>query len=235
MSDVDGAGGEFAPYLGPTETIESTHPAVTVFARELLEGANGQVDAAVRLYYGVRDGVRYDPYTCVMTVDALKASAILEAGRGWCVPKAILLAACCRSIGIPARLGYADVRNHLSTARMREVMGTDLFYWHGYTDIYLEGAWIKATPAFNLELCEKFRLKPLEWDGTEDSLYHPFDLEGNKHMEYVNYRGEYADAPIQEIADCFEAEYPGVDLAKGGFAGKADADFDKDVAAETAR
>jgi transglutaminase-like putative cysteine protease len=108
----------------------------------------------------------------------MRASSVLAAGHGWCVTKAALLAAACRAAGIPARPGFADVRNHLSTERMRQTMTTDVFAWHGYTDIWLDGAWRKATPAFNVELCERFGLLPLEFDGQADSIYHPFDPRG---------------------------------------------------------
>jgi transglutaminase-like putative cysteine protease len=161
--------------------VEADHPSVQAYS--LRHGAGeDDVAKAVSLYYAVRDGIRYDPYTCSADIETLKASYTLDLGRGWCVSKAILLAACCRASEIPARLGFADVRNHLATARLRELMKTDIFYWHGYTSIFLLGKWVKATPAFNIQLCEKFRLKPLEFDGKEDSIYHPFDMEGNKHM-----------------------------------------------------
>ena len=99
----------------------------------------------------------------------MRASAVLATGYGWCVTKAALLAAAARAAGIPARLGFADVRNHLSTERMRATMATDVFVWHGYTELWLQGAWRKATPAFNVELCERFGLLPLEFDGRNDS------------------------------------------------------------------
>lgn len=212
-------------YLSPTPTIESEHPVIRAFARRHCADAVNEVECAVRLYYAVRDGIRYDPYHIVLTVDGLKATTTLDIGRGWCVSKSILLAAACRSQGIPARLGFADVRNHLSTQRMREVMNTDLFYWHGYTDIYLNGRWVKATSAFNIELCHKFRLRPLEFDGREDSIYHPFDLDGNQHMEYVRFRGESADVPIAAITRTFRKHYAMYDLGD-------DADFDRDVERE---
>ena len=175
--------------------------------RGLAPGA-GALDRAVRLYYAVRDEIRYDPYTSELSVEGLCARRTLELGRGWCVSKAILLAAACRAQGIPARLGFADVRNHLSTEKMRQRMQTDVFYWHGYTSIHLDGRWVKATPAFNVELCRKFGLHPLEFDGAEDSIYHPFDLSGNRHMEYVDYRGEFAEPPIEAIAATFREHYP---------------------------
>ena len=220
---------DLALYLTATPTIESTHPGVVAFARQHIAGATDDVEKAVRLYYAVRAGIRYDPSTCVLTVDGLKASSTLQAGRAWCVPKAILLAACCRALGIPARLGYADVRNHLSTARMRQNMQTDIFHWHGYTAIYLNEQWVKATPAFNVELCRKFDLLPLEFDGRTDSLFHSFDAVGNRHMEYLKYRGEFADTPIAAIEATFNELYAIRKL--GGDAGE-NADFDADVEAE---
>ena len=195
--------------LTPTPTIDSDHPAVISFAEASATGAQDARERAVKVYYAVRDGIRYDPYSLLMTVPGLRASATLEAGRGWCVTKAVLLAACCRSLGIPARLGFADVRNHLSTERLRSFMNTDVFYWHGYTAIQLDGKWVKATPAFNIELCEKFRIKPLEFDGTEDSIYHPFDLEGRQHMEYLRFHDEYDDLPLDEIMASFVKHYAG--------------------------
>jgi transglutaminase-like putative cysteine protease len=223
--------GDLTPYLEPGPTVQSADEAVASYTRGAL-GAEGPDDRgrAVRLYYAVRDDIRYDPYSSELTADGLSARRTLEERRGWCVSKAILLAACCRAAGIPARLGFADVRNHLSTEKMRRRMQTDVFYWHGYTSILIEGRWVKATPAFNVELCEKFGLHPLEFDGNEDSIYHPFDLAGNRHMEYVGYRGEFAEPPIEEIRATFEARYPHwrdrTDASTG--------DFDAEVDAETA-
>ena len=181
-----------------TSTIESSHPAIADFAQLHCDGASSRGEQAVKLFYAVRDGIRYDPYQIDLTIEGMKASTTLRTRHGWCVSKAVLLAACARHVGIPARLGFSDVRNHLSTERLRQRMRTDVFYWHGYTEMLLDGKWVKATPAFNVELCRKFRLWPLEFDGRNDSLYHPFDVEGNRHMEYVNERGAYADLPAND-------------------------------------
>lgn len=213
-------------FLEPTPTIESDHPLILAFAEAHTAVSGTNVDKAVQLYYAVRDGIRYDPYQIDLTVEGFRASKTLTTKRGWCVPKAVLLAACCRAIGIPARLGFADVRNHLSTERMRQHMKTDVFTWHGYTSIFLNGRWLKATPAFNIELCEKFRLKPLDFNCHEDSIYHPFDLDGNRHMEYLQFRGEFADTPIAAIAQSFREMYTPLLAATDGV------DFDKDVEKE---
>jgi transglutaminase-like putative cysteine protease len=216
-------------FIRPTETIETGSPAVVEFARLHTRGAASEIERAVSLYYAVRDTVRYDPYQIDLTTEGMKASTTLSRGRGWCVSKAILLAACLRSLGIPARLGFADVRNHLSTARMRERMRTDIFYWHGYTEMLLAGRWVKATPAFNITLCEKFGLLALEFDGIEDSLYHPYDREGNRHMEYVGHRGTYSDLPLEEIIETFQKEYR-LRVSQPDLSG---ASFDEDVERET--
>jgi transglutaminase-like putative cysteine protease len=211
--------------LAPTALIDSDHPAVVEFSKRAT-GANAR-ERAISLYYLVRDGFRYDPYRIDVTVTGMRASRVLETGFGWCVPKAALLAAAARASGIPARVGYADVRNHLSTERFRELLKTDLYIWHGYMELWLEGEWVKATPAFNLALCERFGILPLEWDGRNDSLYHPYDREGRRHMEYVHQRGSFDDMPLAQIAADFAAAYPRW-LASAA----ADADFERDAARE---
>lgn len=214
--------------LSPTPFVDFDHPEVARYAREAAGSDSDDARTrAVRLYYAVRDDFRYDPYRIDLSVKGLRASTVLAEGRGFCINKAVLLAAVCRAVGIPARMGYADVRNHLSTERLRQSMGTDVFYYHGYTSILLDGRWVKATPAFNLSLCEKFRLKPLEFDGTQDSIYHPFDLTGQRHMEYLGFRGEFADVPLKDMVALFEQHYPGMARRDDG------GDFDRDVERET--
>ena len=223
--------------LRPSRFIDSDHPAITALAASLTDPTADDIHNARALYYRVRDGLRYDPYNVGFTPSDYLASTTLAAGRGWCVTKALVLAALCRATGIPARVGYADVRNHLSTERLRQAMQTDVFYFHGYTSLYLQGQWVKATPAFNIELCEKFGLRPLEFNGREDSLYHEFDLAGNRHMEYLHDRGEYLDLPYEEMLAVMREHYPAVMAARAGDqdTSLAGADWDADVAREVSR
>ena len=221
--------------LSPTAAIDSDHPAVIAFARRQAQGADDR-ERAVALTLAVRDGFRYDPYKADLSPTGMRASTVLAQGYGWCVSKAVLLAAVCRAAGIPARLGFADVRNHLSTERMRKNMETEIFYWHGYTDLWLDGAWRKATPAFNLSLCQKFGLLPLDFDGRADSIYHPFDTSGKRHMEYVAQRGSFDDLPLAEILVDFRIHYPRwiADMALAQPV-EAQADFMAEVQAEADR
>jgi transglutaminase-like putative cysteine protease len=190
----------------PGTYVDSDHPAIIEFTGQHASGST-DVDRAVSLYYAVRDGFRYDPYRLDLSPDGMKASTVIATGHGWCVTKAALLAAAWRAAGLPARVGFADVRNHLTTERLRRSMGTDIFIWHGFAEIWLDGAWRKATPAFNLQLCEKFGLLPLEFNGRDDSLYHPFDTQGQRHMEYIAQRGSFDDVPVAQIAVDLAAFY----------------------------
>lgn len=224
----------FQEFLAATPLIDSDHPAVRAFAERHGTGADDR-ERAVSLYHAVRDGFRYDPYRLDLSAPGMRASAVLSAGYGWCVTKAALLAAAARAVGVPARVGFADVRNHLSTQRMRETMTTDVFIWHGYTELWLEGGWRKATPAFNIELCERFDLLPLEFDGRGDSIYHPFDRAGQRHMEYLRERGSFAEVPLAQIVADFRAVYPRWLHAAAAVSELQSGDFLADVAREPGR
>ena len=212
---------ELEPYLAPGEFVDSDDPDVRAFAEKTAGAADGALPRAVALYAAVRDEILYDPYYVGADRTYFRASDCLRARRGFCIPKAALLAAAARALGIPARVGYADVRNHLTTRRLAELVGGDLYVWHGYTELRLEGRWVKATPAFNLSLCERFGVRPLEFDGRRDSLFHEFDRAGRRHMEYVRDRGHYADVPYEAIVADFDRAHPRwLSLRAGG--GRAD-------------
>ena len=194
-------------FLAPTEFIESDSPDIQSLAKKVSGEAATPREKAVKLYYAVRDGIYYDPYRIEPRRDAFKATTILRQGYGYCVTKAVLLTSLLRSQGIPAKLHFADVRNHLTTERLRKVMKTDIFYYHGYNDVWLDGRWLKVTPTFNLSLCEKFKVKPLDWDGRSDAVLHPFDMAGRRHMEYINDHGSFADLPFDAIMEIFITRY----------------------------
>ncbi|MEQ8490415.1 MAG: transglutaminase family protein [Marinovum algicola] len=198
-------------YVMPSRFVESDSLEVQGFVtsalRDLPVDATNR-DKAIRLFEAVRDDIRYDPYCFALDEDSYRASRIAGAEAAFCVPKAILLAACLRAVGIPAALGFADVRNHLNTPKLQELMGTDLFIYHGYVQLWLGNEAYKVTPAFNMELCERFGVKPLVFGGYNDALFHEFDEQNHRHMEYVNDRGLYFDAPMGEFLLAFKETYP---------------------------
>ncbi|MEE3000395.1 MAG: transglutaminase family protein [Pseudomonadota bacterium] len=197
----------YEKYLKPGKFIDSDHPVVLDFAEGHVGQAVSDQEKAVNFYYAIRDGIRYNPYMKVESKVAYTASDAVLTGEGWCVPKAALMTACLRINGIPARPGYADVKNHLASRRLIDLLGSEIFFWHSYCEAYLDGRWVKSTPSFNLSLCNKFGLKPLEFDGKSEALFHEFDQAGNKHMEYVHERGTYFDVPMNEIKETFKTFY----------------------------
>jgi len=194
-------------YLEPTFYIDSDSPVVIEFARAHAKGET-EKDKAIRLFRAVRDEIIYDPYNIRLFPEEYKASVIIGKRRGYCVAKAIALAAVARASGIPSRVGLADVKNHLSTERLRKLMKTDVFIFHGYAEIFLNGRWLKVTPTFNMSLCDKFGVRPLEFDGTSDCLFHEFDRRGNRHMQYMHDHGAFADVPFERIVDELQRNYP---------------------------
>ena len=194
-------------YLNPTPIIDSDHKSVRDYAMETIHGSKEPVEKAVKLYYAVRDNILYDPYSPFYLPEHYRASYVLKRGRSFCVPKASLLCALGRACGIPSRIGLADVRNHLATKQLIDFLGSNLFVYHGFVEFYLEGKWAKATPAFNSSLCRKHKVPPLEFNGREDSLFQPYNLENQKFMEYLKFYGIYADIPVSQIVDAWENAY----------------------------
>jgi transglutaminase-like putative cysteine protease len=194
-------------FLTPTAMIDSNHKSIQDYARETISESKELIEVAVKLYLAVRDDIRYDPYSPFYLPEHYRASNVLKRGRSFCVPKASLLCALGRACGIPSRVGFATVRNHLTTKQLIGFLGTDLFVYHGFVEFYLEGKWVKATPAFNDELCRKHKVPPLEFNGREDSLFQAYNLQNQKFMEYVAFHGVYADIPVDRIVAAWEKAY----------------------------
>ncbi len=210
-------------YLQPTYYIDTDSAAVKEFVHKHTSPGESDREIGVKLYYAVRDLIKYNPYTMTFDKEKYRAQYPLEVLEGFCIQKAILLAAAARCAGIPSRLNFANVINHLSTENLLNILKTDLFVFHGATELYIDGHWVKATPAFNLSLCEKFGVHPLEFDGKNDSLFHPFDREGNKHMEYVHDYGSFKDFPYDLMMSELKKHYPHIfrtdypDISGGDF------------------
>ena len=198
---------DFRQYLSATDIIDSNHPDILAFAEEKIGDAKDDIDKAVRLYYAVRDGIWYDPYYPFYLPEHYRASNVLKGRRGFCIPKLSLLCAAGRASGIPSRAGFADVRNHLATRQLLEFLGCDVFTFHGFAEFYLEGKWVKATPAFNSELCKRHGVTPLEFNGREDSIFQPYNAENKRFMEYLQFLGSYPDIPVKEIVAAFKKTY----------------------------
>jgi transglutaminase-like putative cysteine protease len=196
-------------WLAATYFLDSDHPRIRAFAEQAAAGAASDVARAVKLFYAVRDGWRYDPFTIRLGREHYVASAIHAGPAAYCIPKAVLLAAAARAIDIPAGIGLSDVVNHLTTAKLREKMGGNtLFVDHGYAVLHVNGKWVKAAPAFNIELCERFHVRPTEFDGFTDAVFQEFDALDRRHMEYVADHGIWSDLPFERIIADMQRAYP---------------------------
>ncbi len=183
-------------YLESTEFIDWETESVKNKAAELTKGLKTDREKAVAVYYFVRDSIRHNPYAEGVSPDNFKASTILQKGNGYCQHKALLLAALARAAGIPSRLGYMDVRDHLLSKKFRAMIGGDnLLIQHGYTEMYVDGKWVHASPAYDLATCNKMGFVPVEFDGIHDARDSTFNAAGKPHMECVKDHGTYADFP----------------------------------------
>lgn len=202
---------EFAHLLQPTEFLDYESDTVREFvAKTLPEGGAGMsdIERARALYYAVRDGIHYEVYGADLSRDGLKASSTIERGMGFCIHKSAVYAAAVRAVGIPSRLYYGDVCNHLASPRLEELMGGKVFAFHALTLIHLEGKWVKTTPVFNALLCRMYKIKPLDFDGRQDSMYHPYDEDGRRHMEFLRSHGEFDDVPYDKVVGGIRQAHP---------------------------
>src|SRR5215203_3538302 len=208
-------------YLQPTEFLDFDQKSVLEFAEANTSGTKNDTDKAVALYTAVRDGFQYNPYILDLRREGLKASNLLTRNRGYCVEKAVLLAASARAVNIPSRLSFYIVRNHIATERLERALKKNYLVFHGAAEVYLNGNWLKTTPAFNAGLCKYLGVEPLEFDGTRDSIFQEYDAQGNVFMEYLHDYGFFSDLPyelyLQELGKHYphifgNAEFTGGDL-----------------------
>lgn len=197
--------------LVPTELLDHRSPEVRRFI-ETAVGADPStsdpIARAVALYYAVRDGLRYEVYRSDLSRAGMRASAIIERGFGFCIHKSLVYAAVTRAVGVPSRIVLCDVRNHLASPRLRELVGGDVFRFHCLTEVHLDGRWVKATPVFNKLLCKLYRIKPLDFDGRADSIYHPYDQHGRQHMEFLHWHGDFDDFPYDLVVNGIRQAHP---------------------------
>lgn len=197
---------DFSEYLRPTKFLDFDHPAFEGYGEDI-PGDLSPAETAVKLYFKVRDGFLYDPYHLDLRENALKASTVIGKKRAWCVEKATLLAALARKSEIPSRLGYAIVANHIGVEKLVKYLRREEIVFHGYAELFLDGKWVKCTPAFDQRICRMSGVEPLDWNGNEDSMFQAFSGD-QRFMEYLHFYGEFADVPIELMNSEMEKHYP---------------------------
>lgn len=216
-------GADLRLYLSPAEYVDSDHGSIRAKANEIAGPIADPVQKARALHDAVRDGIKYDPYVDYNDREIYRASSVLARGASYCVGKASLYAALCRAAGIPARIGLADVKNHLATPRLIEAVGTDLFAYHGFVEVMPRETWVKATPTFNVTLCQKLGVPTLDFSGDQDALLQPFDSSGREFMSYVAQHGTFFDVPVKFLIGEMRRLYPKL-CQPGGLRGSMEAE-----------
>jgi transglutaminase-like putative cysteine protease len=195
-------------YLQPTEFLDFDNQTVRDFAEKNTVGAKNETEKAVKLYYAVRDGFQYNPYILDLRREGLTAGNLLTRNRGYCVEKAVLLAASARAVGVPSRLSFYIVRNHIATEKLEKALKKNYLVFHGAAEVFLNGNWFKTTPAFNQSLCKYLGVEPLEFDGTKDSIFQEYDHKGNVFMTYLHDYGFFSDLPYELYLEELKKHYP---------------------------
>ena len=187
-----------------TSNIDSDNALIINKAKNLIEGKSDIIEQSRSLFYFARDQIRYNPYSSLYP---LEASETMSRGYGYCVQKPALLAVLARTVGIPARLGFINIRNHRLDADWIKIFATDVVVFHGFTELLIDGKWLKATPAFDLRMCEENGFIPVEFDGLHHAMLHSHDQNGDSHIEYLDPIGSYEDISVDNIIDAVTRAY----------------------------
>jgi transglutaminase-like putative cysteine protease len=193
-------------FLEESYQLNFNHPEFQVYLKQFQFGTN-QIENAKEIYFKIRDQFIYDPYHLDIRDESFIASEILKKKRAWCVEKAIVMVACCRSIGIPSRFGFAIVTNHIGVEKLTHYLGRREIVFHGYVEVYLNEKWVKCTPAFDKRVCRLSGVSPLDWNGINDSMFQEFE-KGKKFMEYLHFYGEFPDIPTELMHSEMKNYYP---------------------------
>nr|WP_299384613.1 transglutaminase family protein [Allomuricauda sp.] len=193
--------------LGETFYFDYTSPQVQEMILEFNDSMNDG-DKIKGLYLKVRDGWRYNPFHIGFTPKYYQASVIATKKEAHCIDKAILYIAGLRGLGIPSRLSLAKVSNHIATERLEQKLGSNEIAPHGLVEVHYQGKWVKCSPAFNKELCDRYNVAPLDFDGTQDSIFQEYNRDNLKFMEYLEDYGSFADVPLDFIRNTFQQNYP---------------------------
>jgi hypothetical protein len=186
--------------LAPTAVIDCDEHSIIDTAKQLTNEKKNDPEKAKALFFFVRDKIKYNISLPKLTLKDNKASVTLQREAGYCVQKAVLLAALARAIDIPARLHFSDIRNFIVPKPLLEQRGgINLFVYHGYDELYINGRWVKVVVAFDNITCEKNRLIPVNFDGLNNALLPKYNRDGKLHIEYEKNHGHYSDLPLDQI------------------------------------
>jgi transglutaminase-like putative cysteine protease len=192
-------------FLKTTYFLDYNEPSIMQKTLALTENISDEKKKAVKLFYFVRDSIKYNPYSPWDKKEYYKSSVILKRGYGYCIQKAVLLCSMLRCANIPSKLIFVDIKNYKAPEKLTKLFG-NTYHFHGYCGIYLDSKWLGAAPTFNIEMCDKFGYKPSEFNGSNNALLEKFNSKNELTFEYLKERGEFDDLPFEFIMEGFKNE-----------------------------
>jgi hypothetical protein len=153
------------------------------------------------LFDYARDTVRYSVSVPFDDLNDYLALNTLARGWGFCVQKSALLCALARAVGIPARLGFADIKNYLLPEYLDQMVPDKILYYHCFVEWRINGRWIKSTPSFDTRLTQERGWRLVVFSPEADGLLPSTDLAGQPHVEYINHRGWRLGVPLDEFIE----------------------------------
>lgn len=195
-------------YLQSSYFFDFENDLVQNLIAEFVDESISDQQKAIAVYTKIRDDWKYDPYSISLSKETYTASSIANKPTGNCVEKSILLIACLRGLGIPARLHLGKVKNHIAVERLTEKFGSNELTPHGMVNVFLDNKWIKVSPAFNASLCERLNVEPVDFDGENDSFLQQYNSEGSQFMEYTDDYGHFEDVPLEFMLNNVKEHYP---------------------------
>ena len=181
--------------LRSTFCIDSNSPIIREQASKLTATCRNAREKARKIFDFVRDEIAYNFAPDVKAREDFRASHTLVTGNGFCMQKAALFAALCRSSGIPARIGFQDIVDYKIVGRFFEMMGNNQLIHHGMNAVYLNGRWIRVDCTLDRGLVERKNYRLVEFDGVHDAILPKTDRARKPHFTILKQSPFYNDTP----------------------------------------
>ena len=159
-------------FLCPTQMCDSNNPFIITKALNLTEGATTNKEKAMRIFYFVRDKIKYqiNPYFST-------ASRTLNYRHGFCVSKSNLQIALLRALNIPARYHVVNLQSScLNPFFPNWIVKNfpEIIDHHSICECFLNNTWVACDSTFDKDLIDGAKIKgilsqdvfsEIDWDG----------------------------------------------------------------------
>lgn len=152
-------------FLKPSEFCDCNSSEVQKLAKELTKDASDTKEAAIKIFFYVRDQIKFG-YPSLG-----KASEVLRRGYGTCSSKANLQVALLRSVGISTRFQLQSINARVlfenkvpPPFRDEEFSGEVTHY---SAEVYLNGKWLVADTTFDKEIDPE---RAIDWNGETHAM-----------------------------------------------------------------